>query len=142
MISMHTRALVATICLASAGISTAPKDAQPAETHPLKIGIIGAGRIGGTLAMLWAKAGHEALVLSRHPDQLKDLVRSLGPKARAGTPREAAVFGDVVLISVPYGALPQIGPLQRWPGAPPFKQRADTCKVVQQRPSRVVNSLG
>ena len=37
------------------------------------------------------------------------MARSLGPKARAGTPREAAVFGDIVLISVPYGALPQIG---------------------------------
>src|SRR5262249_28773908 len=35
--------------------------------------------------------------------------RSLGPRARAGTPREAALFGDVVLISVPYAALPQIG---------------------------------
>ena len=46
---------------------------------------------------------------SRHPGQLEGLVRSLGPKARAGTPREAALFGDVVLISVPYGALPQVG---------------------------------
>src|SRR6516162_5788204 len=109
MISRRTRALVATLCLASAGTSAAPKDAQPAEAHPLKIGIIGTGRIGGTLAELWAKAGHEVLVSSRHPDQLQDLVRSLGPKARAGTPREAAIFGEVVLISVPYGALPQIG---------------------------------
>jgi len=76
---------------------------------PLKIGIIGAGHIGGTLAALWVKAGHEVLVSSRHPDQLTGLVRSLGPRARAGTPREAALFGDVVLISVPYGALPQVG---------------------------------
>ena len=109
MISICTRTLVAAICLASVATSAAPKDAQPAEAQPLKIGIIGAGRIGGTLATLWAKAGHEVLVSSRHPDQLKDLVRSMGPKARAGTPREAAVFGEVVLISVPYGALPQIG---------------------------------
>jgi predicted dinucleotide-binding enzyme len=36
-------------------------------------------------------------------------VRSLGPRARAGTPREAAAFGDVILVSVPYGALPQVG---------------------------------
>ena len=76
---------------------------------PLKIGIIGAGHIGGTLASLWMKAGHEMLVSSRHPDQLQGLVRSLGPRARAGTPREAALFGEVVLVSVPYGALPQIG---------------------------------
>ena len=83
--------------------------ATPASQAPLKIGIIGAGHIGGTLASLWVKAGHEVLVSSRHPGQLEGLVRSLGPKARAGTPREAALFGDVVLISVPYGALPQVG---------------------------------
>jgi predicted dinucleotide-binding enzyme len=83
--------------------------AAPAAEAPLKIGIIGAGHIGGTLASLWVKAGHEVLVSSRHPDQLKGLVSSLGPRARAGTPREAALFGDVVVISVPYGALPQIG---------------------------------
>jgi 8-hydroxy-5-deazaflavin:NADPH oxidoreductase len=109
MISTCTRALVATICLAGTGTAAAPKDTQPAEAHPLKIGIIGAGKIGGTLATLWSKAGHEVLVSSRHPEQLQDLVRSLGTKARARTPREAAVFGDVVLISVPYRALPQIG---------------------------------
>src|SRR5262245_56885506 len=75
-----------------------------AEGAPLK-----PGNIGGTRATLWAKAGHEILVSSRHPDQLQELARSLGPKCRAGTPKEAAVFGDVVLVSVPYGALPQIG---------------------------------
>jgi predicted dinucleotide-binding enzyme len=83
--------------------------AEPAAEAPLKIGIIGAGHIGGTLASLWVKAGHEVLVSSRHPEQLQGLVRSLGPRARAGTPREAALFGNVVLISVPYAALPQIG---------------------------------
>lgn len=83
--------------------------AVPAAEAPLKIGIIGAGHIGGTLASLWVKAGHEVLVSSRHPEQLQGLVRSLGPRARAGTPREAALFGNVALISVPYAALPQIG---------------------------------
>jgi predicted dinucleotide-binding enzyme len=103
---MSTR-LVA-LCIA-VGLAAAPREATPAEQRPLKIGIIGAGKIGGTLATLWAQAGHEVFVSSRHPDELQGLVRSIGPKARAGTPREAAVFGDVVLISVPYGALPQIG---------------------------------
>ena len=83
--------------------------AAPAGGAPLKIGIIGAGQIGGTLAKLWVAAGHEVLISSRHPDELRPLAQSLGPKARVGTPREAAVFGDVVLESVPYGALPQIG---------------------------------
>ena len=83
--------------------------AAPANVTPLKIGIIGAGQIGGTLARLWVAAGHEVLISSRHPEELRTLAQSLGPKARVGTPREAALFGDVVLESVPYGALPQIG---------------------------------
>jgi len=103
------RAWFVSICIAVMGIAAAASGAKPADTRPLKIGIIGAGKIGGTLATLWVKAGHEVLISSRHPDQLQDLARSLGPKARVGTPREAAVFGDVVLISVPYGALPQVG---------------------------------
>jgi predicted dinucleotide-binding enzyme len=107
--SNRTRASLATLCVALAGIVAASRSETAEASRPLKIGIIGAGRIGGTLATLWAQAGHEVLVSSRHPDELQGLVRSLGPKARAGTPREAAVFGDVVLISVPYGALPQIG---------------------------------
>lgn len=74
-----------------------------------KIGIIGSGRIGGTLGTLWVKAGHDVVFSSRHPDELKGLVEPLGPAARTGTPRDAAVFGEVVLISVPYHAVPQIG---------------------------------
>jgi 8-hydroxy-5-deazaflavin:NADPH oxidoreductase len=82
---------------------------QPLRPAPLKIGIIGTGHIGGTLARLWVAAGHEVLMSSRHPDELRGLAQRLGPRAHVGTPREAALFGDVVLISVPYGAEPQIG---------------------------------
>ena len=108
----HPRALSAAAAVALLAWTVAAAAAAPAAARPeapLKIGIIGAGHIGGTLASLWVRAGHEVLVSSRHPDQLTGLVRSLGPRARAGTPREAALFGDVVLISVPYAALPQIG---------------------------------
>ncbi len=83
--------------------------AATASGRSLKIGIIGTGKIGGTLAELWAKAGHELLISSRHPERLKDLAQRLGPKVRAGTPREAAAFGAVVLVAVPYGAFPQVG---------------------------------
>jgi 8-hydroxy-5-deazaflavin:NADPH oxidoreductase len=90
--------------------ATAPAaGAGPAAVTPLKIGIIGTGQIGGTLARLWVAAGHEVLMSSRHPDELKGLAASLGPRARVGTPREAAQFGEVVVVSVPYGALPQVG---------------------------------
>jgi len=82
--------------------------AAPAS-EPVKIGIIGTGHIGGALATLWVQAGHEVLLSSRHPQQLQALAQSLGPKAHIGTPRAAALFGEVVLVSVPYAALPQIG---------------------------------
>lgn len=80
-----------------------------AQSAPVKIGIIGSGRQGGAIGLLWAKAGHEVFFSSRHPENLKDLVAQAGPKARAGLPEEAARFGDVILIAVPYGATPQIG---------------------------------
>jgi 8-hydroxy-5-deazaflavin:NADPH oxidoreductase len=95
-------------CLAAAHAVAGPPAAAP-PAAPLKIGIIGTGQIGGTLARLWVAAGHEVLISSRHPDELRALAASLGPRARVGTPREAAVFGEVVLVSVPYGALPQVG---------------------------------
>jgi 8-hydroxy-5-deazaflavin:NADPH oxidoreductase len=93
--------------------SQEPRTDAPAPrtqaSAPLKIGIIGTGHIGGALASLWVSAGHEVLMSSRHPQELQALAHSLGPKAHVGTPAEAARFGEVVLISVPYGALPQVG---------------------------------
>ena len=58
---------------------------------------------------LWVKAGHQVLFSSRNPENLKQLVDSLGPLARAGTVRNALTFGDAAFIAVPYGAYPQIG---------------------------------
>ena len=103
---------IAIAALATPGASAQPSAAasdSAARAAPLKIGIIGTGHIGGTLAALWVGAGHELLMSSRHPQELQALAHSLGPRARVGTPAEAAKFGEVVLISVPYGALPQVG---------------------------------
>ncbi len=80
-----------------------------AAEAPVKIGIIGTGRIGSALARHWVAAGHEVFVSSRHPEELQSLVKELGPRAHAGTPREAAAFGSVVVVSIPYAAMPQIG---------------------------------
>lgn len=74
-----------------------------------KIGIVGSGHIGGTLGILFAKAGYEVLYSSRHPDTLKDLVKTAGPKACAGTVAEALAFGDVIVLSVPLKAVPELG---------------------------------
>ena len=80
-----------------------------AQSRSMKIGLIGSGRQGGAMGVLFAKAGHQVFFSSRHPEQLKDLVAKAGPNAKAGLPQEAAAFGDVIVIAVPYGALPQVG---------------------------------
>ena len=74
-----------------------------------KIGIIGAGKVGGGIGGVWVKAGYEVMFSSRHIENDRALAAGLGSNAYAGTPREAAVFGDVVMISVPYHALPEVG---------------------------------
>lgn len=104
------RTAATTIALITFAGLPLPASAEVAEIQKtMKIGVIGSGRIGGTLGALWVKAGHEVFFSSRHPAELEELVERLGPTARAGMPREAAAFGDVVLISIPYHAVPQIG---------------------------------
>ena len=83
--------------------------AQTTGGAALKIGTIGSGREGGALGTLFAKAGHPVMFSSRHPEQLKDLVASAGPSAKAGTVSDAIAFADVVLLVVPYTAVEQIG---------------------------------
>jgi hypothetical protein len=69
----------------------------------MKIGIIGAGNIGATAARLFIKAGHRvALSNSRGPGSLAALVQELGQQAQALPVAEAARFGDVVLLAVPW----------------------------------------
>lgn len=75
----------------------------------MRIGVVGAGWLGGTVGRLWVQAGHEVLFSSRHPEELASMVRQLGPRASAGSPRQAAEFGSVLLFAVPYDSLPQLG---------------------------------
>lgn len=92
-------------------LESLPLAARAATTGggKLKIGIVGSGRVGGTLGGVWAKAGHEVMFSSRNIEHDRSLAATIGHNARAGTPREAAAFGDVVMISVPYRALPEVG---------------------------------
>ena len=99
-------ARTATAALALGGL---PFAAASAATEKLRIGVVGSGRVGGTLGGVWVKAGHEVMFSSRDLEHDKKLAASLGPNARPGTPREAAAFGEVLLISVPYRALPDVG---------------------------------
>jgi 8-hydroxy-5-deazaflavin:NADPH oxidoreductase len=81
----------------------------------MRIGVIGAGRIGGNAGKLFARAGHDVMFsFSREPEKLQRLADEAG--AAAGSPAEAASFGDVVVLSVPWAlvddALAQAGSLE------------------------------
>lgn len=71
----------------------------------MRIGIIGAGNVGGTLGRAWA-ARHEVRFGVRHPDEpkVRDLLAQIGARASAGTVAEAAAFGNVVLLATPWPA--------------------------------------
>jgi predicted dinucleotide-binding enzyme len=71
----------------------------------MKIGIIGAGRMGLALGGLWAKAGHDVLFsYSRDRNKLVALAQTAAPGARVGSPADAVTFGDVVVLAVPWSA--------------------------------------
>jgi len=82
--------------------------AQAAGTK-LRIGTIGAGRLGGTVGALWVRAGHPVMFSSKNASEGMALAEKLGPLARAGTVQEAIAFGDVIFLAVPYGAMPDVG---------------------------------
>ncbi len=107
-LARRARAMLVVLCAILLPLAAGAND-RADETAPTRIGIIGTGNVGGALARHWADAGYEVLMSSRNPHELEPLADELGPHARAGTPREAAAFGDVVLVAVPYAATPQIG---------------------------------
>jgi predicted dinucleotide-binding enzyme len=93
------------------------------------VGLIGSGRIGGTVAKLAAAAGHPVILSnSRVPDTLRDLATEVGPLARAGTGQEAAEGGDLVVVTIPFRAFQAVpaGPLAG-------KVVLDTCNYYPQR---------
>lgn len=93
------------------------------------VGLIGSGRIGGTVARLAVAAGHPVLLSnSRGPDTLKDLAAELGPLARATTGQEAAEAGEVVVVSIPVRAVQSVPP-----GPLAGKVVIDTCNYYPQR---------
>jgi 8-hydroxy-5-deazaflavin:NADPH oxidoreductase len=97
----------------------------------IPIGTIGAGHIGSTIGGLWIKNGHKVFFSDRHPDELKGLVTELGPLAQAGPVEQAIAFGDAILLTVPYSAIPQVG--HDYSGQLKGKVVLDTCNAVQQR---------
>jgi predicted dinucleotide-binding enzyme len=75
----------------------------------MRIGIVGAGRIGGNCAVQFARGGHEVkLSFSRDPSRLESLATEIGDAASVGTPSEAAEFGEVVVLSVPWDVIDDV----------------------------------
>jgi len=89
--------------LAASGAQPAGSSAKP------PIGIIGSGNVGSNLGRVWAKAGYPVMFSSLDLEADRRLAATVGAGARAGTAREAAAFGEVLLVAVPYGALPALG---------------------------------
>jgi predicted dinucleotide-binding enzyme len=75
----------------------------------MKIGVIGAGRIGGNCARQAVKAGHQVMLsFSRDPANLDRLASELGSEhVSVGSPAEAVRFSEIVILSVPWDTIPE-----------------------------------
>jgi hypothetical protein len=102
----------------------------------MKIGIIGAGHIGGTLARRFAALGHDVSIAnSRGPSSLAALAKETG--ARAVTVEEAARSGDVVVVSIPEKNIAKL-PADLFAGVPSDVVVVDTGNYYpQQRDGRI-----
>ena len=103
--SLRRREVLKLVALTTA---SAPFAAWSAAARP-KIGLIGSGNVGSNLGRTWANAGYEVMFSSKEIEADRKLATQVGKGARAGTPQEAAAFGDVLVLAVPYSAQPELG---------------------------------
>src|SRR5690348_14207613 len=73
----------------------------------MKIAVLGAGNVGGTLGEGWTRHGHEVYFGVRDPgsDSVRALLQRCGPRARAESIADAVRSGEVVVIALPWGAM-------------------------------------
>lgn len=103
----------------------------------IQIGVIGSGHVGSAIGRVWATAGHPVMFASRNLGNDKQLAAGIGANARAGTPAEAAAFGEVLLFAVPYGALPDLG--KALGTAIKGKVVIDACNPFPNRDGEIAN---
>lgn len=101
----------------------------------MKIGIIGAGEIGGTLTRRFSGLGYDVSVAnSRDPKTLAGLARETG--AKAVTAREAARAGELVIVTIPEGKIPNL-PKDLFAGVPNSVVIVDTGNYYPQRDGKI-----
>ncbi len=98
----------------------------------MKVGVIGSGVVGETLANGFLKHGHEVLRGSREPARLAAWKAGAGPKAQAGTFADAARFGEVVVLAVKGTAA--LAALDACGGALDGKPGIDTTNPIADAP--------
>lgn len=102
----------------------------------MKIGIVGSGNIGGTLGKHFSQAGHDVVFSSRHPEELQDMAKAVG--AQAGTAEEAARFGDIIVLAIPFG---QIGEIVQQVGSLEGKVLIDATNPAPGRDGEVAREV-
>jgi 8-hydroxy-5-deazaflavin:NADPH oxidoreductase len=101
----------------------------------LRIGIIGAGQIGGTLARRLTALGHDVSIAnSRGPETLAALAQETG--AKAVTVEQAARAGDVVIVTIPEKSIPSL-PADLFDGVPADVVVVDTGNYYPKRDGRI-----
>ncbi len=121
--------------LAVVALAGLPQSVIAAEETKPRIGIIGSGKVGGGIGKAWVRAGYEVMFSSRSLEHDQAIAAKLGANAYAGTSSEAAAFGDVVMFSVPYHALPKLG--EQLAGHIKDKVVIDACNPFPSRDGEI-----
>ena len=122
---------------ASAALAAFPLLTRAAADSGLKIGVIGSGHVGSAIGAVWAAAGHPVMFSSENLDHDRQLASRIGAGARAGSPAEAAAFGEVLLFAVPYKALPDLG--RSLAGSLKGKVVIDACNPFPNRDGAIAD---
>jgi predicted dinucleotide-binding enzyme len=109
-----------------------------AQSKKPKIGVIGSGNVGSNIGRSLARAGYDVMFSSRNLDSDKKLAAEVGAHASAGTTKQAAEFGEVLLFAVPYGALPDLG--KSLGSSIKGKVVLDACNPFPQRDGDIANT--
>jgi predicted dinucleotide-binding enzyme len=115
----------------AAGILLAGASLPALAAEKMKIGILGAGNIGGAVGQMLAEAGYPVMLSARDVAPVQALAAKIGHGAKAGSLKEAAAFGEVIVVAVPWGVLPQVG--KDYAAELKGKIVIDTCNPRPQR---------